>query len=533
MLSKNSKKIDISAYEIVLYSIFFLAIAFGVFARLKGLDRWPLSNADEYFFAKSVKQIIKHGVPLFETGGYYTRGIIQQYFSAFLIILGLRDELALRLVTVICNLVAIPAIYLIGKKIAGKNVAIGSVIIFSLSVWEIEMARFVRMYAPFQMLFIWYLYFFFKVIVENDIRSMKWMYILSFVGIFTYAGGIFLVILNFLPHILKFSEKLPISYLKHLIVSLLLFVFAYLYMSVADFRNLGVTNTLPPDVPIESFGIRGPIDYPKILLAILPNIYWILSFTILLILTGSVVYIVFRDKCLNVYNKIGVLLLLICAVLNLFGMLAYILVLLILLNWLKLRGFNTMSYKLSIGICTLFLIYWLFFLLTSQNWYNFFPDFVPEAKIRKLLIILVDYPYVYDKILNKYLSAIPQFTIMATILIGFGFIELIQKSYSNRLGYRILFFLLVLHILFVGILNTPFKTTRYTFFLFPINLLLVVTTIEILSKKLSGNFINRTILFILLVGVFLVLSEDFSLRHILNIDSKEVNYRLIYEHIPI
>jgi hypothetical protein len=49
--------------------------------RLDGLGERSLAW-DEYYFAQSVGQILEQGVPAFETGGYYPRGLPLQYANA-------------------------------------------------------------------------------------------------------------------------------------------------------------------------------------------------------------------------------------------------------------------------------------------------------------------------------------------------------------------------------------------------------------------------------------------------------------------
>ena len=131
------------------------AIAVGLYARLYALGESPLA-IDEYYLAQSIRNILETGFPRFDCGGYYVRGLIQQYSTAVLNIVGIDMHVALRTITVLANIAAIPAVYLLGKRIGGFNAAVCACILFALSVWEIEIARFGRMYAPFQAIFVWY-----------------------------------------------------------------------------------------------------------------------------------------------------------------------------------------------------------------------------------------------------------------------------------------------------------------------------------------------------------------------------------------
>jgi 4-amino-4-deoxy-L-arabinose transferase-like glycosyltransferase len=175
----------------ICYVLMGLALAAGTYFRLKGLAKSPFA-IDEYYIASSVRNILEHGLPQFDCGGYYTRGLLLQYLAAPLFKYGSNDELYFRLITVISNLLTIPALYLLGKRIAGRAAACFVVVLFSVSIWETEMARFARMYAPFQMLFIWYLYFLYKALILTDATARKWMYWISLISIFVSEEAIFL-----------------------------------------------------------------------------------------------------------------------------------------------------------------------------------------------------------------------------------------------------------------------------------------------------------------------------------------------------
>ena len=61
-----------------------LAVAYGIFARLYNLGHWELTQ-DEYYLVKSIESILDDGLPSFGCGGYYARGLLQQYLTAPLI----------------------------------------------------------------------------------------------------------------------------------------------------------------------------------------------------------------------------------------------------------------------------------------------------------------------------------------------------------------------------------------------------------------------------------------------------------------
>ncbi len=65
------------------------------------------------------------------------------------------------------------------------------------------MARFARMYAPFQSIFLWYLVFFLRYTVDRERSALMPMVLLSILGVFTWEGGAILGVANLLPPILN------------------------------------------------------------------------------------------------------------------------------------------------------------------------------------------------------------------------------------------------------------------------------------------------------------------------------------------
>ena len=144
--------------KIFFFAFLALCILLGFFFRIKGLSNGGFSNSDEYYIAKSVHNILEYGVPKYSLGGYYTRGLIYQYLSALLLLTGINEVFALRIIPLIFNILSIPAIYLLAKKINGKILIASIIFLFCFSILEIEYSRLARYYTPFQMLFLWYIY---------------------------------------------------------------------------------------------------------------------------------------------------------------------------------------------------------------------------------------------------------------------------------------------------------------------------------------------------------------------------------------
>jgi hypothetical protein len=299
----------------------FLAVAFGAYIRFKGLGQWPLTM-DEYFIFRPVENILRHGVPAFECGGYYVRGILYQYAVAPLIAAGLGPEFSLRILALLSNLLAIPGIYLLGKRLSGSTVACASVILFSLSLWEIEFSRFGRMYASFQAVFVWYLVFLHRRVADEDETGARWMYLFSVLGIFLYEGGIFLALLNFTPLLFRLNYA-PIKDLlgKELLISAAILLLAIAYLTF-NFRDLGANYPYPPGHL--AFTLQpgtGSGLFPLILWRTLPSHpEWLLPALVMVAGSAWAIHRLFRLRTLPLAPRLGLAIVIALSSANIFAL---------------------------------------------------------------------------------------------------------------------------------------------------------------------------------------------------------------------
>src|SRR3984885_12113067 len=207
----------------------------GIAARFAGLGRWPLA-VDEYYFSQSVRNVLHFGIPQYACGGFYTRGLLLQYVAAALQLAGFSPELAPRIISAGSSLVALPAVFIVGRRVGGKNIGLIAVAIMAVSVWEVEIARLGRMYAPFQALFLWYLVFFLAYVVDRQRKALAPMLALSAVGVLLWEGGVLLALTNMLPPFIKNpSGRLRGRDWLYLAGTALLFVPIY-WFATADLR---------------------------------------------------------------------------------------------------------------------------------------------------------------------------------------------------------------------------------------------------------------------------------------------------------
>jgi len=511
----------------IYWMIIAVVVIIGLYIRFKGLGTWSLA-LDEYYLIKSTENILKNGIPQFDSGGYYARGILLQYMIAPLLSLGVKAEFAGRIFPLLSNLITIPALYLISKKIGNKLIATIVIVIFSLSIWEIEFARFARMYAPFQTIFIWYIYFALIDYKNQNFKNYKWMLLLSCLSIFVYEGSVFLSVFNFIPFIL--NKKIKIKYLSG---TVLIFISSIL-INKLGFRYLNSAPIFPPEYSefIYSLNSKAPIKIPKILLPFAFENILSSALTIFLIAL-SIFLIVKIIKLLNQKNfwsVLSILLLGVFAILNQFGL--FSLTFLIVIFW-NLIEFKLLRGKIIYLLGTLFflnLVYWFTFGVLSDNWYSLFNDFSSYSvwgKSKRLFVGFFNFPDNFYSLTNyiKTLPLLTGFSIVSVILLFFFQFRDKGKSDIKFLSATLMFLSLI-----ATIPTLLYTETRYTFFLVPILIILTVYSVHLIANKLFRKKLLANTIFTFVILLVFILSKDFNAYHLLNIDKEEVNYRMIYKN---
>lgn len=509
-------------YHRVLKICMALAIVTGAYARFKGLGTWPWAT-DEYLIGQSVDNILRHGVPAFDCGGYYTRGIILQYLIVPLYLWGVHAEWAARLVPVASSFGVLVAVYFLGKRLSGITVACVCVSLVSLSLWEIEFARFARMYMPFQAIFLFYLLALQRVVVDRQPAAFCWIWLLSLVGVLTWAGGLFLLVVNFVPHVIKRSP----GGIGHLAVSGALLVAGYAY-SAWNFRFMGEVPPLPPEVPVDLSGEH--IALPQLLLSTLPSqSAWMIGGLVLLVVGLVVIFTLARAPSLSARERIGLTALVLFSFLNLFGCVLLSLVLMLLLGWIDIRQVSRRNASLTILTIATGFGFWSAYALSNQNWHSLFPGFGPGGELSKVAVVLFKYPNVFDSVLSPWLAAVPTLTVLFGGLAALAVIWAVLATDDQRVrALRLTLAVCVIMVVLSAIVETKYTRTRYTFFLLPVLYLVAMTAVHALLVRPIRSYPRRGMAMGLAVLATLGLTEDFGWAHMTHADSMKWNYRLPY-----
>ncbi|MDW7711868.1 MAG: hypothetical protein SCH98_15495 [Deferrisomatales bacterium] len=518
----------------LLYALTGVGVAAGVYFRFKGLGTSPFA-IDEYYLATSVKKILAHGLPRFECGGFYTRGILLQYLAAPLFLSGMSHELAFRLITVLSNLAAMPAVFLLGRHLAGAVAGCIALLLFSLALWEVEFARFARMYAPFGTLFLWHLYFLYRRVILGDTRASKWMYLLALVSVVVSEFAIFLVLLSFLPLFLRGSRPA----VKEGAVPAVLLLLTYRYQST-NFRRLGAGDYLPPDlVPSTgSSGIALPVHLPPLLLPQLGgSLPWLLAFLVplLLALVAAGLWLRWSLGAEETARRLPLaalpIALLGMALLNAYGLLFFSVLLLVLLSGLARRDtleslprLPALATGVSLLACLLF---WGAFAAATDASSAVLGN-ATGVRWKDAVLALFQYPDVYKEVVLQWMRAMPLQTVLMAIVVAGGAWAARRGETSADRGYLLFAAAVVGLCVLVAVLRAPYSTSRYTYFLYPVVLLLVAVSMTRLGNRLSRKAWVGAAAAVGLTAGFMLVSEDFEARHLTQIDSERVTYRMGY-----
>ncbi len=511
----------------VLFAITIAALLVGVYVRSKGLGTWPLT-ADEYYIARSVQNVLRTGVPAYDCGGWYPRGLLFQYLIAPLQLSGMSPELAPRLIAALSSLAALPAVYILGIRAHGRTVGLLAVTILALSVWEVEIARFGRMYAPFQAVFAWYLVYFLKYTVDRDQRALWPMLALSIVGVLTWEGAALLALVNLLPPFLNHSSgRLSPRDGLYLASTTLLFLLIAWFVTL-DVRLTGPEPPFPADYD-DSLNKRTLVELEPTVApwtTLAEHAVWA---ALALVLLGIALLAMrwvctFRARWLT---AIGLTAALGAALLHQFAACAAVIILLLMLrliHWKELVSRAALPFH---ALLILSVAFWTAFGFLTNEWRSGEgASWLGDSSAVAVIYEFARFPDFLQEIVLPWSRAVPILGLVLLALIAIGVIRTIATDSDDLSVERVTQVVLVCMLLAASASDPPRHETRYLFFVYPLAVILALATIAQLVEAASRRkSLTTALTAVAALGVF-ALTEDFRLQHLLKIDSPEVNFRV-------
>jgi len=368
--------------------------------------------------------------------------------------------------------------------------------------------------------------------VDKETAAWKGMATLTIVGALVWEGAAFLALANFVPTLISVAEsgRIQKSDWKQLAfavpVLMLIVVIGTVYL--ANVFDLEVQPQHPPgytpnviDEPtskLDMVHVHSLLDASSAgaialailaLLACIPALRWIWQWRSKPVMAG------------------GLLAMLLAAFFGQFLVVASVAVLLLLLNQATLPELR--ERKVFIYLATLLAVSFLALLRAylSLDWHSLVTQNGGQLRAAAVFFYqFVRFPDVIAEIVRPFAGTVPIVGVLLLLALGGTIVRLIVNPSELRNSDRVLMLLLLLLMLAVGISNPPRQETRYSYFLYPLGLLIAMTAVVHLVKLARLQDRATELVSACVVLVLFAVSEDFDARHILTIDSRETTFRV-------
>jgi hypothetical protein len=523
--------------RILLLILASLAMLAGLYGRFKGIGTWPL-GVDEFYTARSIDYVLSTGLPRFPCGGFYNRGVLFQYVVAGARELGLSLEFSGRFVSALCSLAVWPAVYLLARRIAGEIGAWLAVTVLALSVWEIEMARFYRMYAPFQAVFAWYLVFYARYAVDRRATALYGMVLLSLVGVLTWEGGALLGVANLLA-VVQRSDRGRLTGADWRRVIVLTAYLAALFLMTRDLRELGAPDTLA--APDTGGAIEASTRSHSLALAWLRAIKGHPGWAGLFLVPACAAVASVPWICRRSFLSAAALAVaLAAAALHAFMLTAGVVALLPTLRLVDGQELRARGARVFWSSLAAFAVFWVAYAALS--------GLLHTEGAQRTLLFLFGFPDIFGHMILPWGRAVPVLSAeLGAALCLTYYLALGPRTEAGRMeaarpeaarieagragGARLeppdpstMFFNIVLVLVLVaGCVPTDRTETRYTFFLYPLLVVLAVGCVCALAERRRS--FAPAVAIVCVLACFAI-SGDFRPSHLLHVDSPAMNFRV-------
>lgn len=500
-------------------AILVAALAIGTWARLRGLGAASLA-VDEYYLVTSAGNVLAHGWPGFDCGGFYTRGLLHQYLSAALLGTGaLTPELAIRLPSVAADALSIYGAWLLARHVGSRSVAVLVVALLALSLWQIEFARFGRMYALFQACTMFHALAAVRFLENGEARHYWQMIGIAALGVLSHEGGALLVGLTLLAPLFapKRTPVLPLAaatLLAGAVVALLTLDLRFFGVPQPYARELLESVPPPPDAP--------PIDLPA-----LPAGTATLAGLLLVAALACAAFVLRREgkPVLPGVRPVvpG----------RLLAMLVWVAVFACLALWqpgvalLVLAGaalFRLIDPRALVRAQVLVPLA-LFGTVSALAW-SLHPATVDALELLKSGL---RYPDFFLEVLTPWSRVLPALgAAIALVCLAAGVLVAWEPDRDeSHVRYRLLLGITLLLLAAAVVARQPYVSTRYTYFLYPLLLILFGQGLVLLDRRFRPQARPIVLPAAVAAAVFAG-SNDFGLRHAIRVDRPEYLYRTVY-----
>jgi 4-amino-4-deoxy-L-arabinose transferase-like glycosyltransferase len=511
--------------------ILLLAMGWGLFVRFDELGARPLIE-DEYMSATSVQYILEKGVPKFPTGGYYVRGLPLQYLQAASVRLFGDNEFAHRLPAALFGVLTLVFVFLYARIFLPWPLAAACAAMLAVSGWAIEFSRFGRMYAAFQCVTVAFFLAYHRAYFGGNEKLKYLPHALALMAILCHTLGLFLLPFLFLPLFIEQNANQtatpPRNRWTFALLSVITTLAGVAYWQLESrLRDFHTHQNVPDGFHVPPSDSLGPLGAFTIL-PVTGNILG--AFLLIMLVVGLFIFsrALFKATAQNSFNvvDVGLLLLLLSTVVHLFAVSLCIAAVLFIRyqlhrNLLREKGRLVLLTLSGLTACA-----WVFYALHDRSWSE---RILATNLPRALRIVFFGWPDFYQPIIWPWINSLPFLTVIFLAALAWYVIQQGRQSITSVLGHPIIIIIGVFGSIAVidPILQPVLKTTRYFYHVYPFVILLIVMACYGLVRRVTGRISPNTQILLsgfVVIGLFIV-SEDFSLRQLLHINSPEVTFR--------
>lgn len=452
------------------------AVVVGIWLRASGLQSLSFAD-DEYYIVRSVENILRSGLPEYPCGGFYPRGLVFQYLSALLHLAGIPVDVAPRVVAVCASLAALPAAFILARRVGGTTLGWLVVAWLALSSWQIDVARFGRMYAPFQAVFLWYLVFFLRYTVDRDRLALGGMLALTVLGVLVWEGGALLALANLTVPLLQGRLLRPnLRAWLYLAGCSLLFVTAYVFAN-HDFRQLVPELVYPTGFDRDSVAAPGWQEVPSMVGPLeMGAVPWLAAAAALLAGTALAAFRTWVTLRENWVAAAGMVLALLAGIAHQFAAAATIVALLAVagqIRWVDLEPRRLWPFHLALVVWAAF---WIAYGALAADWYEGGDtSIVSRHAALTIAYNLAALPDYLMEVVLPWSNGAPRLGSLLAILLACAIVQSGRRGAAaepatTTAGYLLFLFLLLLAA--AASSDPPRHETRYVFFLYPLAVIL-------------------------------------------------------------
>jgi hypothetical protein len=517
----------------------------GLWLRLSILGERPLAR-DEYYFVRSVQNVIEYGVPRFASGGYYFRGLLLQYLTAGSIALFGDGHFAYRLPTALFGAGTLVMAYFLGRQFLNRSLSVTLVAMLAFSSWEIELSGFARMYAAFQFAAVGFFWSLYRYAFNGDCRMRYLTVAFALFAILTSEIGVFVALLLFLPLAagLERGWRATLSQQSIYIALSAAVLGLGLLQALYPFRWVDVSDPLPQDFVQAagrdlhglSFGTRWLGEAGFTAIAVLAAALAILGCGYHALRNRKTAGSGFRTpdpgQAHGARSPVEEQILIGLAALALFGAAAHQLAICALILLLvALREVKLLLRKPGVfflGSCVLIGGFWFALLLADPEWVGAFgPAASPKTYFKAVRLTFFAIPDLYFPVILPWIETLPILAGLLAAAIAWQVVRIRRAPLAAIAAHPVL--PIVICVIAFGLRPPLYSETRYSFFLYPLALGIGLLSAGQAMERLAGRFNGHAgVLKASTVGLCLMaflLSEDYNFTHLRQPNSQAIAYR--------